>query len=57
MCERCEQLEAKIQRYRSFIAQGLDDLTVERIKELIKELARLRLRPTRHVKKVAPVAG
>jgi hypothetical protein len=40
MCERCEQLEAKIQRYRSFIAQGLDDLTVERIKELIKELER-----------------
>jgi hypothetical protein len=38
MCEQCKQFDAKIQRYRSFIAQGLDALTVERINGLILEL-------------------
>jgi hypothetical protein len=38
MCEECINLENKIQRYRKFVAQGLDALTVERINGLIKEL-------------------
>jgi hypothetical protein len=38
MCDKCQQLEAKIHRYRKFVAQGLDPLTVERINELIQEL-------------------
>jgi hypothetical protein len=27
MCDQCKQLEVKIQRYRSFVAQGFDALT------------------------------
>jgi hypothetical protein len=38
MCDRCQQLESKIQRYRRFVTQDLDALTVERIQELILEL-------------------
>jgi len=38
MCEKCEQLEIRIQRYRKFVAQGLDSLTAERINKLIEEL-------------------
>jgi hypothetical protein len=38
MCDKCQQLETDIQRYRKFVAQGLDPLTVERINELIQEL-------------------
>jgi hypothetical protein len=38
MCDRCQQLESKIQQYRRFVTQGLDALTVERIKGLILEL-------------------
>jgi flagellar hook-associated protein FlgK len=38
MCEQCKELDAKIRRYRSFIARGLDALTVERINGLIQEL-------------------
>ena len=38
MCEECTKLDEKIQRYRKFVAQGLDALTVARIQGLIKEL-------------------
>jgi hypothetical protein len=38
MCEQCRQFDAKILRYRSFVAQGLDSLTTERINGLIQEL-------------------
>jgi hypothetical protein len=38
MCDQCQQLDARIQRYRSFLAQGLDALTVQRIDGLIQEL-------------------
>jgi hypothetical protein len=38
MCEKCKQLDGKIQRYRTFITLGLDALTVERINGLVAEL-------------------
>lgn len=38
MCDKCQQLETKIQHYLWFTAQGLDALTVERINLLIREL-------------------
>jgi ABC-type phosphate transport system auxiliary subunit len=38
MCDKCQQLENRIQRYRKFIAQELDSATVERISALIQEL-------------------
>jgi hypothetical protein len=38
MCEQCKEIETKIQRYRRFVAQGLDALTVQRINGLIQEL-------------------
>ena len=38
MCDKCQQLEARIQRYRKFLAQGVDSATVERINALIQEL-------------------
>jgi hypothetical protein len=38
MCEKCQQLEAKIQHYGMIAAQAFDSLTVERMKEFIREL-------------------
>jgi hypothetical protein len=38
MCDRCQQLETAIKRYRKFVTQGLDPLTIERINALIKQL-------------------
>jgi hypothetical protein len=38
MCEQCKELDAKIHRYRGFVAHGLDALTIERINGLIQEL-------------------
>jgi ABC-type transporter Mla maintaining outer membrane lipid asymmetry ATPase subunit MlaF len=39
MCDKCEQVESAITRYRQFIAGGvLDPLTTERINALIQEL-------------------
>ena len=38
MCEKCQQLQTAIMRYRKFVAQGLDPLTIERINGLILEL-------------------
>jgi hypothetical protein len=41
MCNKCEQVESAITRYRQFIAGGvLDPLTIERINALIQELHR-----------------
>ena len=41
MCDKCEQVESAITRYRQFIAGGvLDPLTTERINALIQELHR-----------------
>jgi hypothetical protein len=42
MCEKCEQLQIRIDRCRRIVAQGLDPLTVERINELIQELQQRR---------------
>jgi len=42
MCDKCQQLEKKIQHCRKFVAQGFDKLTVERINELIAELEQRR---------------
>jgi hypothetical protein len=38
MCDKCQQLESKIQRYGKFVTQGLDRLTIERINGLIQQL-------------------
>ena len=38
MCDKCQELETRIHRYRKFVAQGLDPLTVKRINALIREL-------------------
>jgi hypothetical protein len=38
MCDKCQQLESKIQRYGKFVTQGLDPLTIERINRLIQQL-------------------
>jgi hypothetical protein len=38
MCDLCGQLDDKIERCRRLIGHGLDSLTVERIKGLIREL-------------------
>jgi hypothetical protein len=38
MCDKCKQLDKKIQSYRKFLTHGFDRLTVERIDGLIAEL-------------------
>jgi hypothetical protein len=38
MCDKRQQLESKIQRYRKFAAEGLDPLTIERLSSLIQQL-------------------
>jgi hypothetical protein len=38
MCDKCQQLETRIQRCRKFLSQGLDSATFERINALIQEL-------------------
>ena len=38
MCDKCQQLETKIQHYRMIATQAFDALTVERIKEFVGEL-------------------
>ena len=40
MCDKCQQLETKIQHYRMIATQAFDSLTVERMKEFIRELER-----------------
>jgi hypothetical protein len=36
MCDKCQQLETDIQRYRKLLALGLDPLTIERIDGVIR---------------------
>jgi hypothetical protein len=38
MCEKCKQLDEKIERYRRFSKAVTDALTLERIEKLIAEL-------------------
>jgi len=38
MCEKCQELETTIQRYRRILTTGLDPLTIQRINTLIDEL-------------------
>jgi hypothetical protein len=38
MCDKCLELDKKIQRYREIIVAISDELTVERIKALIGDL-------------------
>ncbi len=38
MCDKCQQLETKIQHYRMIPSESFDSLTVERIKEFVREL-------------------
>jgi hypothetical protein len=38
MCDKCQQLETNIQRYRRLVAMRLDPLTIESVNELIREL-------------------
>ena len=38
MCDKCVELDRKIERYRSLIAKVPDPLTAERVGELIKEM-------------------
>jgi hypothetical protein len=42
MCEKCEELDAKIAHYRRFAGPQFDDLTVERIKALIADTQKIR---------------
>jgi hypothetical protein len=39
MCEKCVELDRKIERYRRLALGLTDQLTVDRIKQLIQELA------------------
>ena len=38
MCEKCEELDSKIEHYERIRASMLDKLTVDRIKELVAEM-------------------
>jgi hypothetical protein len=38
MCKQCDELDDKIARYRGFLIQPFDSVTIERIKGLILEL-------------------
>jgi len=38
MCSQCDELDAKIKRYRELVREGFDHLTVDRIKGLITDL-------------------
>lgn len=38
MCSQCDELDAKIKRFRELVREGLDHLTIDRIKGLISEL-------------------
>ena len=40
MCDKCEELDFKIQQCRRFITAGLDAVTVQRIHDWIGELER-----------------
>jgi hypothetical protein len=38
MCDKCDDLQTKINHYRGLTTKGLDTLTVERIGALIRDL-------------------
>ena len=38
MCDRCNDLDLQIQKYRRFIAQPIDPLTTERLNAAVAEL-------------------
>jgi hypothetical protein len=38
MCDKCQQLETDIQRYRKLLALGFDPPTIERIDRAIQKL-------------------
>ena len=38
MCDKCAELDAKIERYRRISASVNDQLTLDRIKELVEEI-------------------
>ena len=38
MCEKCDEIDCKIERYRHVQRTILDQITVDRAKELIDEL-------------------
>jgi hypothetical protein len=38
MCEKCDGIDKKIERYQSIRSQIADQITVDRIKELIAEM-------------------
>jgi hypothetical protein len=40
MCNKCEELDFKIQQCRKFISAGLDAVTLEKIRDWIQELER-----------------
>jgi hypothetical protein len=42
MCSQCDDLDRKISRYREIATAALDALTVQRIKELIRDLEQQR---------------
>jgi hypothetical protein len=52
MCEKCEQLEVKMHRYRRFAVEGPDLATVERIKAMIEELNQRK--EGMHIKELSP---
>jgi hypothetical protein len=51
MCDKCDQIDERMTRYRRIAASIHDELTIERILELVKELedrkAALHHRPLR----------
>ena len=40
MCEQCQRIEEKIRRARRFVAASMDNLTIERLNQLIEDLQR-----------------
>jgi hypothetical protein len=38
MCDRCNDLDLQIQKYRRFIAQPIDPLTTERLNAAVAEM-------------------
>ena len=47
MCDKCQELEKKIERYRRLALSINDQLTIDRFNQLIKEMAaeKARLHP------------
>jgi hypothetical protein len=43
MCEKCKELDEKIAPYSRFTAMALDPLTMDRIKQIIGDMRRIRV--------------